>query len=295
MQPLLGGVKGGTSINVYGDGFDLAALELSCDMKGIVRPARVVNASLAQCVSPAHESGNSTLYIRTHRDVVANFEYVYVNEPRIIAIVPSRGPATGGTNVRIFGSGFQSQNHLDCCFDGISSNATFVSSEEIICETPQAHNRNGEIVAVSVGCTHDANTIAFEYMKTQIVTEIYPSYGPNAGGTVVTVTGTNFGAQPWCRFGTRYSRASFLSLSSLSCLSPSLEDASMTVPVSVVDEYTAELFESAPHTFTYQATAIVTRVYPLRSVATGGTKISVHGMYFHVSSCVYLFFISFAG
>lgn len=291
--PTSGHASGGTAVAIYG-GFEVG-VELTCDFAGVAVPAIVVNESLAQCTTPASEPGSSMLSIRTVNDAVASFEYLYVSTPSIVAIIPSHGPASGGTKVRFLGTALDSETL--CCFGSSAQPVEVISPGEVLCTAPSADDADGMRVVVSM-CSSNlialVESIMFNYVPDPMVTAIYPSYGPDLGGTTVTIMGSNFGIafEQWCQFGDQVARATVLSASLLTCLSPPRKNVkSLIVPVSVVYDdsdihNSLVLHVPETHAFTYQPATIATSIYPLRAVASGRTRIFVNGMHFQVSTCL---------
>lgn len=288
--PSSGGSIGGSVVTFYGTDLSLE-LELHCDFAGVKVPVVVLNHSAAQCVTPVHDPGMSNISILAHEEVVATFEYRFLDLPRVVAVIPSRGPVNGGTRVRVLG--VKLVRDAQCCFGtSVRPAITFISSEEVVCKSPPAQEADDVRVLVSMCTQHTARTDGpvFHYVHAPLVTGVYPSYGPDSGGTIVTVTGDYFGAtlESWCLFGNITSRANVLSASLLTCLSPARQSVtSRNVHVSIVDDdYALDTIpkedKSALHAYTYQPSAVVTSVYPVRAPASGGTTIWISGLYFQV-------------
>lgn len=288
--PSSGASKGGSVVTMYGANLSLET-ELHCDFEGFHVPAVVVNQSAAQCVTPVHEPGMSNFSILVREEVVATFEFKFIDLPRVFSVIPSRGPVNGGTRVRMLG--MKLNNNAQCCFgNSVTPAITFVSSEEVVCKSPPAREANDMRVLVSM-CTQDTPATdgpVYHYVRAPLVTGLHPTYGPDLGGTIVTVTGDYFEAtlESWCLFGDLASRANVLSTSLLTCLSPARKTAaSRRVPVSIVDDYhplDAMLPEdkSTLHAYTYQQSAVVTSIHPVQAPTNGGTTIWISGLRFQV-------------
>jgi len=122
----------------------------------------------------------------------------------IISVMPSMGPASGGTVVDVVGSNFISTSY--CRFgstDGTSY--TFVSGTLITCESP-ALSLGSYAVEVTNNDGYDftSHNVQFMSRTLETVTSLLPTTGPAWGNTHVTVTGTGFvrGPELYCRFGT---------------------------------------------------------------------------------------------
>ena len=122
-----------------------------------------------------------------------------MSTPMISSITPSAGPAAGGTQVTIEGSGLSSATEADDIVFGTVSAASLVSvtDTELVVTTPPASSLGN--VAVSV-VTPNGMVLwenGFDYQIS--VNSIYPASGPVAGGTTLTITGSGllqvFGVQ----------------------------------------------------------------------------------------------------
>ncbi len=95
--------------------------------------------------------------------------------------------------VTITGTNFGTTADTDVTFDGMGGTVSAVSSTSITVTTPS--HAAGEVdVVVSAPGGHVHATDGFTYMAAPTVTLITPHVGPIGGGTVVTITGTNFHA-----------------------------------------------------------------------------------------------------
>ena len=131
----------------------------------------------------------------------------------LIAAVPNFGPPSGGTDVRIEGTGFSRPTEVS--FGGINVPVLDVTSSIIRVQSPQIDLASGEnrtvaiTVSVNVG-EEDAATStlgsAFTYTRNQTplipkIISVTPSSGPNEGGTRVTIFGEAFGSEVQVFFG----------------------------------------------------------------------------------------------
>ena len=111
--------------------------------------------------------------------------------PTISALSPAVGSSLGGTSVTVTGSAFQSG--IQVSFGTISaSSVTYVSSTQIKAITPA-----GAVGYVNVQVTNPGGQSAtlmngFLYASAPTITGISPNSGTASGGTVVTITGTEF-------------------------------------------------------------------------------------------------------
>jgi hypothetical protein len=133
--------------------------------------------------------------------------------PNVTNVTPDFGPARGGTNVLITGSGFTAAS--DVTFGGVpATNVNLVTTSgvapgtEITATSPAAADTtSNSVVPVQVtnvyGPGPSTATAAndFTYEVTPTLTSLTPTTGPTTGGQVVTLTGANFGPDTQVAFG----------------------------------------------------------------------------------------------
>jgi hypothetical protein len=112
--------------------------------------------------------------------------------PTVISIAPTSGPTAGGTAVAISGANFSAGAAVT--IGGVAATTvTFVSSTRIQATTG-AHAAGAADVTVTVDGRSSTLASAFTYvaLPPPTISAISPSSGSTAGGTTVTLTGTNF-------------------------------------------------------------------------------------------------------
>src|SRR5438094_3173852 len=114
--------------------------------------------------------------------------------PTVTGIAPPNGSSAGGTSVIITGTAFQSG--ATATIGGVALSGVIVTGDTTLTGTSGAHAPStGNAVMVfnpdsqSATCTC---TYAYDPAPAPTVTSISPANGPSAGGTAVTITGTDF-------------------------------------------------------------------------------------------------------
>lgn len=110
--------------------------------------------------------------------------------PAITDVSPSGGPTAGGTNITITGSNLTGATGVTIGGTA-ATNVTVVDDTTITATTP-AGTAGAKDVAVTTSGGSGTGTGLFTYYTAPTVTGISPTGGPTAGGTSVTITGTNF-------------------------------------------------------------------------------------------------------
>ncbi|HEX7706030.1 MAG TPA: IPT/TIG domain-containing protein, partial [Thermoanaerobaculia bacterium] len=136
VTPTSGLTAGGTEVTIEGSNFQSGAtVTFGTDpCTGLI----VVDAETITCTTPAHAAGLVDVTVTnpdTQSDVLEDgFTYV-APAPTISGISPSGGPSTGGTEVTITGTGFQSG--AEVTFAGNQcTGLTVVNATTITCTTP---------------------------------------------------------------------------------------------------------------------------------------------------------------
>ena len=118
----------------------------------------------------------------------------------ITSVTPSTGAIAGGTQVTIIGTNFTGANGVS--FGGVAGTQLVVNSATSITVTVPAHSA-GDVAVVVVTPNNGSATssVGFTYLTTPTVTSISPVTGLNAGGTTITITGSNFSGATSVTFG----------------------------------------------------------------------------------------------
>eukprot|EP00741_Cyanophora_paradoxa_P010637 tig00020537_g10281.t1 len=290
IEPLNGPVEGGTVVTVFGQGIDQQGCALACKfgtMKAVAAPLR---PGAITCVAPKVPLAQSVpVEISLNDQDFTNnkFKFVYYENPKLANVVPRGGPESGNTRVTVRGSGFFPTEQLACRFGTATTQfidvpATYVSPVEVRCNAPEFSVSGSAVVELRVsmnGRDWTPESLSYMYYDNPSVGALVPNNGPLAGGSSVTVTGSNFmntGEFLKCRFGDDTVSAKFINSTALVCLSPGAPVRGLApVEVSLNDaDYTAD---KVP--FNY-ASLQITTVLPASGPIAGGTLVTVKGFGF---------------
>jgi len=122
--------------------------------------------------------------------------------PLISSVSPTSGPAAGGTTVTISGTGFAVGATVS--FGGTAAtNVNVVGSTTITAVTPAHASGAVNVVVTNPGGQNATSTNGYSYATAPAptVSGVNPTSGPTAGGTSVTISGTNFAAGASVTFG----------------------------------------------------------------------------------------------
>jgi hypothetical protein len=269
ITPTNGPTVGGTTVTLTGTGFSMIGTP-KCQFGTSVVIATVSSATSATCTSPGPITGSIVVqFANDAQSFVGTPTFLYIN-PIVTSFAPINGPTTGGTTVTLTGTGFVMGNAF--CQFGASTpvTATVTSATSATCVSP-AGNGGVSLQYSNNGQTYVASN-TFNYL-TSTLTSISPTTGPVAGGTTVTLTGTEFaGLTPKCKFGTNIVAATITSTTTATCMAP-LGTAGNSAVTYSNDGIT---FDAGTPNYLYQDIT-VTSISPNNGPVAGGTTVTVTG------------------
>jgi hypothetical protein len=182
----------------------------------------------------------------------ATSKYTYVALPAVTVVSPGTGPVAGGRRVTVTGT------HLTGA-TSVAFGATTATPEpggtdtSLTCLTPHVTTAGPVHVTVTTadgGTSVSTDADRYTYLALPTVTGIDPDTGPIAGGTSVTVTGTNLGSTASVTFGGAAVTPAAVTPTSLTALSPAVSTAG-AVHVVVHTADAGDSTTSDADTFTY--------------------------------------------
>ena len=220
--PSAGPLDGGTLVGVSGSGLLGAPGLLRCRFDEAVVPAsyaheavRVGLVSLPRgsllCAAPPVATPAVALVSLTLNDqdyTPSSAPFTYYAAPRVSRLSPLVGPARGGTSVRVYGAHLTGgENRTRFCRFGHLPvvPAVVVSESSLVCVTPRVPS--GVEGPVSFELTLNLQNFTtdetnFTYHAPVAVSQLSPSTGPAAGGSLIALTGafSDLGSTYNCSF-----------------------------------------------------------------------------------------------
>jgi hypothetical protein len=253
VMPNQGPTAGGTSVTIAGSGFASGA---TVTFGGnAATGVNVPSATSITCTTPAHGAGQVSVTVTNPSGggsaTLANgFTYTDLPGITVTACNPSSGPETGGTNVTITGTGFQSGASVS--FGGSPATGVAVpSATSITCATPSHPPGPVNITVTNPGGASATLNNGFTYgggPGVVTVTACNPNSGPESGGTNVTITGTGFQSPTDVHFGGMFAPGvTVVSTTTLTCQTPPHPPGPVEIQVAVIGVGIAFL----PNGFTY--------------------------------------------
>jgi hypothetical protein len=200
--------------------------------------------------------------------------------PTVSSVSPSGGPTGGGTAVTITGTNFAAGAAVTFGAKA-ATNVVVVSATRITAKTP-AGSLGAVTVTVTVKGKSGSLTHGFSYLLPPTVSRVSPDSGSTAGGTAVTITGTNFAAGATVTFGgTAATRVVVEKTTTLTATTPARSAGAVTVTVSVGGQS-----GSLTRGFTYIVVPAVSSVSPKSGSTAGGTAVTITGTDFVAGATV---------
>ena len=281
--PGSGKTTGGTMVSIIGSNLSGGKVYFNGSPGGSPR----CEAGSCTARSPSHPAGTVDITVRTAQGTSAltradHFTYLVTPQkgPVVTGVVPGSGLTTGGTRVTIKGIKFSGAMAVDFGPTAVPLDQwTGFSPTLIIATSPPGSGPVDVRVTTPEGISAITKADRFTYVAVPpVVTGVIPPSGPAAGGSKVTISGSNLGGGS-VKFGHYAASApSFCEPSSCTVTTP---PGSGTVDVRVTTPGGTSIITKADR-FTYlhtppRKTPVVTGVAPSSGPATGGSEVTVSG------------------
>jgi hypothetical protein len=281
VSPNRGPASGGTSVTVTGSDFS-AATEVKFGSANATS-FTVNSQSSITAVSP---EGTGTVDVtvtdpEATSPVSSADQFSYVLPPTVTSVSPAAGPEAGGTEVTITVTGTEPNEITEVDF-GLSPASFFVNNQGSITAFSPAGEGVVDVTVTAVGGTSLTSFAdQFRYVPPPAVTGVSPETGLAAGGTTVTITGTNLAEATAVRFGS--SNASSVAVNSENSITAVAPSGTPGVTVDVtVTTLGGTSPTSAADRFRYLQTAplLVKKLSPNTGGFIGGTLVIISGSAF---------------
>lgn len=271
-----GTVSGGLAVTIAGTGFSSGATVTF----GATAATSVTVASSTSitATTPAHAAGPVAVNVRNpdaQSGTLAN-AFTYIGPPTITNLTPEAGNTGGGTTVSITGTGFVAVPSV--MFGGTPATGISFSGSTSITATAPAHGA-GTVDLVVTNPDGQSVTLssAFTYFDPPTINSITPNQGSAAGGTVVSITGSNFLEGATVTFGGAGAvSVTVNSSTSISAVSPGHDPGTVDIVVTNPDGQSATFANG----FAFLAGPTVTSVTPNQGSAAGGFTVTITGTSF---------------
>lgn len=247
VSPATGLTTGGTTITITG-----ANLTAPTSVSVGGTPATsvtLVSSTQITAVTPAHAAGlvNVVVNFATGPATLNNAFTYTVPPPTVSAVTPVTGLISGGTTITVTGTNFVNVTGVSVGGTAATSVVVNANQASLTAVTP-AHAAGVVNVVVTTATGSATRTNAFTYVNpAPAITSISPVSGTVSGGTVVTVTGTNFMSGATVQFGT--TNATSVTFVSATTLRATVPAGTGNVGVSVTNPDTQKATLAASYTY----------------------------------------------
>jgi IPT/TIG domain/Fibronectin type III domain len=273
VSPNTGSTGGGTAVTITGTNFVSGATVTFGT--GAATSVVVASSSSITAITPAGTAGAVTVTVTVSGQsgsLASGFTYAAI--PSVTSVSPNTGTTAGSTAVTITGTNFA--NGATVTFGTAAATSVVVVSGTSITALTPAGSPGAVTVTVTVSGQSGSLANGFTYVATPTITGVSPNTGSTAGGTAVTITGTNFVTGATVTFGTAAATSVVLvNSTTITALTPAGSAGAVSVTVTVSGQS-----GSLASGFTYAVIPTVTSLSPNTGSTAGGTAVTITGTNF---------------
>jgi alpha-tubulin suppressor-like RCC1 family protein len=276
VAPAQGPTGGGTSVTITGTNLGGA----TAVNFGAV-PAKTFNVSsptTITAVAPEEAAGTVDVTVSTRGGTSgtgAADQFTYVAPPNVTSVEPNSGPVAGGTPVTITGANLSGASSVK--FGSVAATSFEVrSASTISAVAPEGTAGTVDVTVSTIGGTSVTGSADhYTYAPAPAVTSVEPNAGPAAGGTSVTITGTNLSGASAVRFGS-IAATSFEVSSPTTIVAVAPAEAAGNVDVTVTSAGGTSRTSPAD-AYTYASLPTITKLEPSAGPTAGGNSVTIIG------------------
>jgi hypothetical protein len=195
-------LTGGVSVTIYGSDFvGMKGVRFGATAASYVRISRTE----LRATAPAHTAVSGYVHVLTDHGNSATGSasaFSYIAPPTVTSLVPSTGPLVGGDKITVTGTDFRSVQKV--LFGSVAGTSVMTTSSTMLTVIAPPHAPAGTVdirVVTAYGTSPIAGADLYAYVAPPAITAITPSNGPQAGGTTVHLSGTDFRTVTAIQFG----------------------------------------------------------------------------------------------
>ena len=191
----------------------------------------------------------------------------------VTSISPTSGAASGGAHVSISGTGLSGATAVK--FGSVNATSFTINNDSSITATAPAGTGAVDVTVTTPGGTSTTGVVdGFTYVAAPTVTSLSVPSGPAAGGTIVTIAGTNFTGASAVKFGG--AAATWFNVTSAASVTAKSPSGSGTVDVTVTT-IGGTSATSAADKFGYLTAPAISGISPSSGPVAGGTAALISG------------------
>jgi uncharacterized repeat protein (TIGR02543 family) len=279
ISPSTGSTGGGTVVEISGTNFSSS----STVVFGTTAATNVsYNSTTGKitATSPAGAAGTQNVRVTTGGSQSATGAanvFTYTAAVAVSGISTAFGPTTGGTVVEISGTNFTSSSTVVFGANAATDVSYNSTTGKLTATSPAGTGTVNVRVTTSGTQSATATANQFTYYAPPTITGLSRSTGPNAGGSSVIITGTNFTSASTVAFGS--SNVSTFTINSTTQITATSPAGTGAVDVRVTNQGGTTADVSADN-FTYFPLPAVTSISPTSGTTSGATSVTITGQNF---------------
>ncbi len=289
VSPAAGPIAGGTVVTVSGTGFADSIATTGVTFAGNNATSYTINSDTSiTATSPAHAAGVADVVVTNETGSSSTSSadhFSYEAVPSVTGISPAAGTTNGGDVVTISGTGFVVGSTTVAFGASAGTSVTCASTTSCSATSPAGSAGVVDLTVTTAGGTSTISSADhFTYDATPSVTAVSPAAGPIAGGTVVTITGSNFTGASVVDFGSNPATAYTVnSATQITATSPAGSASMVDITVTTPSGTSAT---SSADQYTYEGGPSLTALSPVAGPPSGGTTVTITGSNFTGASAV---------
>lgn len=284
ISPASGPLAGGQTVTVTGTGLTGAT---ALTIGGTAATSlTVVSDTQLTAVTPASGSGGAKNVVVTTPagSHTATDAYAYVaGAPTISSISPTSGGEGGGTTITLTGTNLFGTTSVTVGGNACT-NVSVLSGTKVTATVPPGAVGAAQAVAATNSAGTGTLPSAFTYTSGPTIGTVTPSSGPLAGGTTITITGTNLtGATSVQVDGADVTSFTVDSSTQITAQTPPGRAGAQAVAVTTSAGTVAK---AGAFTYTSAVAPTITSLTPASGTTAGGTQVVITGTGFTGASAV---------
>ncbi len=220
ITPNVGTTSGGTATSIFGTGFESNATASIGGVACLSTTYLFYGMLLCTAPSSASEGAVNVSVTTTPGTGTLTNGFTFQFPPRLFSISPSGGSTAGGTPITLTGSGYRSGATVSIGGTACTS-VVVVTSTSITCTTGAKAAGMYTVLVTNTSGISGSLYNGYTYALVPTIRTVAPSSGPVAGGTPVTVTGTNFQSTDTVKFnGVNCTSLVYVNSTQFTCVTP---------------------------------------------------------------------------
>jgi len=268
VAPSIGSTAGGLAVTLTGS--NLTGTTQISFGGNLVTQFNVVDSTTISALTPDHADGIVNIILTNPIGVTTlNNGFTYESAPILNNLSPVVGTTSGGTSVTLSGSHLA--NVTSVLFDGIMSSFIINNDTTITATTPAHASATIPVTVVNPIASTNLNA-AFTYQGSPTLTSISPTVGTIAGGTLVTLTGSNLIGTTQVSFdGNLAKNINVIDANTVSVTTPAHAAGTINVVL------TTPIDSTPPITFTYDSAPSLSSISPNTGPVSGNSNVTLTG------------------